>query len=66
VDDHVVYADVGLNLEVNPDNLVGPEVVEEVIPEDILNIVVVEVGDFNACIEVPHVKEGVPEGNSSM
>jgi hypothetical protein len=44
VDDHVVHVDVGLNLEVNPDNLVGPEVVEEVIPKDILNIVVVEVG----------------------
>jgi hypothetical protein len=66
VNDHVVHADVGLNLEVNPDNLVGLEVVEEVNPEDILNIVVVEVGDFNACVEVPHVEERVLEWDEEL
>jgi len=66
VDDHFVHANVDLNLEVNPDNLVGTVVVEEVIPEDILNIMVIKVEDYNACVEVLQVDEGFSEWDEKL
>ena len=60
VDDEIVDGNCDLNKEVDPINPAGGEYVEEQPVEDILHMLVVEVGDFNACVEVPNFEEGIP------
>ena len=56
------YADGNrdVNNVVDPVNPAAGEFVEDQPAKDILNLVVVEVGDFNACVEVPNSEEGIP------
>ena len=61
VDDGIVDGNLDLNKEVDPINPAGGEYVEDQPAEDILHMLVVEVGDFNACVEVPNFEEGIPD-----
>ena len=61
VDDRIIDGNHDLNKEVDPINSACGEYVEEQLAKDILHMLVVEVGDFNACVEFPNFKEGIPD-----